>query len=286
MRSQYILCNLQKNVKQIITSHLILAKKPHLSYNTIMKQHNDILIPDWADNIHVVCGFTTPKFGNQALTRKCRTGTLADNRTQLCQNIGTDPNRIYAPHQIHGRNVLTADETNLGHGSFGLENADDGDACITNQNNITLITTWADCIPIILYDTVTHTAAAVHSGWRGTAQNVVAATVAAMQSNPAEIYASVGPGIRDCCYEVGDEVAETFLAMNEQISQYVTKKDGRYRLDLQSVVYTQLIQCGILPKHIDRCTFCTGCHTDPSFFSCRKDGKDVFEGQAAFICMK
>ena len=116
--------------------------------------------------------------------------------------------------------------------------------------------------------------------------NVGAATVTAMQSTPAEIYASVGPGIRDCCYEVGDEVAETFLAMNEQISQYVTKKDGRYRLDLQSVVYTQLIQCGILPKHIDRCTFCTGCHTDPSFFSCRKDGKDVFEGQAAFICMK
>ena len=250
-----------------------------------MKLQNNILIPDWAGKFSIKCGFTTPTYGNQALTRKCRSGTLADNRAQLCKAIGTDPNRIYAPHQIHGKTVLTADETNLGHGAFGLDNADDGDACITNQSGITLITTWADCIPIILYDDNTHTAAAVHSGWRGTAQNIVAAAVCAMQSAPSDIWASVGPGIRGCCYEVGDEVGQTFLDMGDKIVQYVTKKDGKYKLDLQSVVYEQLIQCGILPDHIDRSTFCTCCNTNPTFFSCRKDGRDIFEGQAAFICM-
>ena len=255
-----------------------------------MKLQNNILIPDWAGKFSIKCGFTTPTYGNQALTRKCRTGTLADNRAQLCKAIGTDPNRIYAPHQIHGKTVLTADESNLGHGAFGLDNAEDGDACITKQNGITLITTWADCIPIILYDDKTHTAAAVHSGWRGTALNITAETVRTIladspHSDPANIYASVGPGIRGCCYEVGDEVADTFLDMGSAVARHVTKKDGRYKLDLQSVVYEQLIQCGILPNHIDRSTLCTCCNADPTFFSCRKDGRDIFEGQAAFICM-
>ena len=248
-----------------------------------MKIIDNILVPDWAERFKLGCGFTLPFYGNQALTRPSKSGSLILNRKLLAKHAGFDALRIFAPHQVHGSNVLTADKSNLGHGAFGLENADDGDGCITRQDGITLITTWADCIPIILYDDETHTAAAVHSGWRGTAKNVVAATVAAMHSNPADIYASVGPGIRGCCYEVGTEVADVFKHMSFAIAECVAVRDGRFYLDLQSIVYTQLLECGIPQTQIDRSTLCTCCSKEPEFFSCRKDGKETFEGQAAFI---
>ena len=56
--------------------------------------------------------------------------------------------------------------------------------------------------------------AAFHAGWRGTLARIVENGVGRMRlefgSKPADLIASIGPGIGQCCYAVGEEVRGQF----------------------------------------------------------------------------
>lgn len=248
---------------------------------------NNILVPDWKKSFNnLVCGFTLPYYGNMALTRKSISfsRTLIENRKILSNNLNIKSDSIFSPHQIHSDVVIYVDKKSYGKGAFSLEDAIEGDACFTDIKNNLMLVTWADCIPIILYESNKNIVAAVHSGWRGTKTNIVSKTIDEIIRIGGErdyIFASIGPGIRDCCYQIGNEVADFFNI--PLYSEFLKKKSNEYYLDLQSVVYKQLIMSAIPKANIDSFGFCNSCSTAPSFFSCRKDGKEHFEGQAAFI---
>ena len=50
----------------------------------------------------------------------------------------------------------------------------EADGLITDEPGLCLTVFSADCVPVLLYDPVRGCAAAVHSGWRGTAQAIAA----------------------------------------------------------------------------------------------------------------
>ncbi len=89
-----------------------------------------------------------------------------------------------------------------------------GDALLTDQDGILLSVRTADCLPILVVDPTHRAVAAVHAGWRGTLQCIPEKVVAEMRrlfgSNPRELLAAIGPSIRACCYEVGEEVVDAF----------------------------------------------------------------------------
>ncbi|MFQ5927676.1 MAG: polyphenol oxidase family protein, partial [Terriglobia bacterium] len=91
-----------------------------------------------------------------------------------------------------------------------------GDALITTEPGLLLAVQVADCLPILLVDPVRRVVAAVHAGWRGTLARIVEKTVGRMQmrfgSEPRRLVAAIGPGIHGCCYEVGREVYERYVA--------------------------------------------------------------------------
>lgn len=93
------------------------------------------------------------------------------------------------------------------------------DALITNERGLRIGVKTADCVPILLYDARQKAVAAVHSGWKGTVQNIIAATIQRMKeefsTDPADIRAVIGPCIHVDAFEVGDEVYEKFAAMPE-----------------------------------------------------------------------
>ena len=66
-----------------------------------------------------------------------------------------------------------------------------------------LLALAADCVPIAIVDDATGepALAVVHAGWRGLADGVVGAAVAALGGTASA--AMVGPAIGPCCYEVG-----------------------------------------------------------------------------------
>ena len=111
--------------------------------------------------------------------------------------------RILSPNQTHSDNVEFVDERNEYPNTDGL---------ILQNTNDAVYLRFADCTPLIFYDTVQKIAAVSHAGWRGTAQKIGVKTIEKMQSNPINVIALIGPAISMCCYEVSEEVRDTLLA--------------------------------------------------------------------------
>jgi hypothetical protein len=156
--------------------------------------------------------------------------------------------------QIHSAVPLLADRTE---GCVG-----EGDALLTNQPGVTVSVRTADCFPVLLVDMHHQSVAAIHAGWRGTADGVVVAVLRRMRAefgaNAVDISAAVGPGIGACCYEVGEEVARRFGL----------PRAGR--LDLGARILRQLTDYGVPRQQISlagACTFCGPAH----FYSWRRD---------------
>jgi hypothetical protein len=82
----------------------------------------------------------------------------------------------------------------------------------SDQKNSALVIKTADCLPVSIIDPKNSVIANIHSGWRSTVQNITAATLTAMVFDPAASSAFLGPTIRACCFEVGEEVAAQFDA--------------------------------------------------------------------------
>ena len=72
---------------------------------------------------------------------------------------------------------------------------------------------------MILVDAKRHVVGVFHAGWRGTAKRIVEKGIGEMHrffgSRPRDLKAAIGPGIRGCCYEVGEEVRTKFESQFE-----------------------------------------------------------------------
>jgi len=126
----------------------------------------------------------------------------------------------------------------------------------------------ADCQPILLWDPVRQVAANVHSGWRGSVQNIPGLTVAVMQErfncNAKDMLAAIGPSLGPCCSE--------FVHYRTEIPQRFWRyKDAADRFDFWAITCDQLQTAGIDPVNIACSGICTRCSTD-RFFSYRGEG--------------
>ena len=163
--------------------------------------------------------------------------------------------RILFPNQTHSDNVEFVDKRNEYPNTDGL--------ILTNSNDAVYLR-FADCTPLIFYDTVQNIAAVTHAGWRGTAQKIGVKTIEKMQSYPKDIIALIGPAISMCCYEVSEEVRDTLLAtVNETEGLFINRN-----VDLKRINAQQLKEIGV--RQIDICPYCTSCDND-LFYSYRKE---------------
>jgi hypothetical protein len=152
----------------------------------------------------------------------------------------------------------------------------------------------ADCLPIILADRKRHAIGVFHAGWRGTVKRIAETGVGEMRkyfkSDPRNLVAAIGPGVRGCCYEVGEEVRtkfETQFAYANSLFREVKESDPvrekypllfltarapghselpvKLFLDLVEANRRQLLDAGVLAKNIDTAAPCTACHPDLLF---------------------
>ncbi len=172
---------------------------------------------------------------------------VAENRRIACAALGLDDARLSFNRQVHSPAVHRA-------GRRGVE----GDGLWSDEPGEPMLAFSADCLPIAVARTDGERRLAVlHAGWRGLAEGVVAAGVAALGDGPTA--AVVGPAIGPCCYEVGDEVASLF---DEDLTV-------SHRLDLWTAAERALLRAGV--ARVDRVDVCTRC--DERFFSHRRSGR-------------
>ena len=144
------------------------------------------------------------------------------------------PPDIKTVKQIHSAIVLDA-----------ASECSEGDALISHEPGKLVGVKTADCVPILLVDTTISVVAAIHAGWRGTAENIASATVSEMVSRwntkPENIRAAIGPSIGVCCYEVSGEVARRFGAWVPELRS----AEGHPHLDLPRINELQLRAAGV-----------------------------------------
>lgn len=150
----------------------------------------------------------------------------------------------------------------------------EGDALVTNMKNTALAIKTADCFPVLIVDPVHRAIGAVHSGWRGTLAGVLPCAIREMnhrfQSDSTRLLAALGPGIRECCFEVDEDVARLFTEAYSEKSTARPAANGKYMVNLAAVLKTQMTQSGVPPENQHDLGMCTCCNAR-EFFSWRAE---------------
>jgi YfiH family protein len=177
---------------------------------------------------------------------------VAENRRRLCAAIGHSWERVCFGRQVHGARVRRAS---------AAQRFEEADGQATARDDVAALVFVADCLPIVL--AADGAVAALHGGWRPLAAGIVAEGVAALRELGAQgpIHAALGPSVRGCCYEVGEEVHARFAAHQDA-------RVGERNLDLATVATAQLREAGVRQVHdVGLCTMCWF----GLFFSHRRD---------------
>jgi len=148
------------------------------------------------------------------------------------------------------------------------------DALVTDQAGILLAVYTADCVPIFLVEESVPVVAVVHAGWRGTLASIARETVRAMCSvgaDPSRIHVWIGPAICGTCYEVSEELRQTFVERFSYLGSATEFCRGRM-LDLPRLNVLQLQAAGVPLTQISTSELCTF-HENQRFYSYRAEGE-------------
>ena len=161
-------------------------------------------------------------------------------------------------HQAHGAHVACISSP-----SAPLEACD---AMVTSLHNIALLVVHADCQACIFVDPEHQVIANVHSGWRGSVQNIYKATIEQLQSKwgtrPEELIACISPSLGPCHAE--------FTNWKEELpASFEPFRKENDHFDFWEISRHQLLSCGLSASHIEIAGLCTYCHPD-LFFSYRR----------------
>lgn len=193
-------------------------------------------------------------------------------RNILAENLNVARKDLIFQKQIHEDTIQTITEHS--------EVINYSDGMITNIKGIVLNVTIADCVGILVYDSVNDAIGAFHSGWRGTVLNIARSGILKLTkeygTNPQDLRVWLSPAAGKDLYEVGREVADLF-------PDTVKKAKGeKFLLDVRGRIKEQLIELGVKAENIDVSDICT--ISDKNYHSYRRDS-DASGRMSAFIGM-
>jgi polyphenol oxidase len=189
---------------------------------------------------------------------------LKESYTKLFKSLQISEDTVVIPHQSHTDNIEIVKNNNTEYY--------DVDGLLTAQRNTNLMLSYADCTPILLYDPVNKVIGNIHSGWKGTVKEIGKKAVIKMikeyNSNPSDIIVCFGPCIKQCHFEVKEDVKKIFedkfknlISMNNDIIKISTVEEGKYYIDTTLINKLILKQVGILEKNIVDSGICTVCNS-------------------------
>ena len=181
-------------------------------------------------------------------------------------------NKLVEARQSHGITVARIDERTS-------ERLHDTDGFMTDTLGVASLVKHADCQAAIFYDPVHHAIANIHSGWRGSVQNIYANTIesmcAAYESRPEDLLVCISPSL-------GPGAAEFISYKDELPENFWEFKNDSCFFNFWEISRTQLMKEGVLSHHIEiaeRCTF----SEEEDFFSYRRNKSTGRHGTVAML---
>jgi YfiH family protein len=155
---------------------------------------------------------------------------------------------LVSAKQVHGNHVEPVHKAGV------IENCD---GLMTDTCGLPLLIKTADCAAVMIYAEKQNIIANLHVGWRGAAAGIISKTIqtlsGGLQAEIHSMWVAVGPLLRDCCYEVGEDFYQIFQ------NKYLMVRGKRLFFHLQEVIQDQLLMKGILPEKIEFSGECTHC---------------------------
>ena len=187
---------------------------------------------------------------------------LKYSREEIAHNLEINAKNLAVPEQVHSAVVEFARCP----GMYPI-----ADGLVTQDPEIILTLKVADCVPVFLHDPSKNIIGLVHSGWRGTVENIVLNAIQLMEKNGTEICdirCILGPAIGICCYEVDGEVAKIF---DDKVK--VKMEERKWRVGLHEQISLQLASVGVQKKYICSSDICT--YESQGYHSYRRDGENA-----------
>lgn len=215
------------------------------------------ITPDWPapDNIQAIC--TTVTFGNLATHAGEQKYVLAD-RKKLREEFRLPCEPAWL-NQTHSNHVSVIKKPIQGADSV----INDCDASYTTLPEQACVVLTADCLPLLLCDKSGQQIAAIHAGWKGLANGIIAKTVSCF-TQPEEILVWLGPAIGHQAFEVGQDVVDIFLGLDPDNKQAIQPKNSpnKYLIDIYQLAKIQLAKLGVY--HTYGGEYCT--YSQPDLF--------------------
>lgn len=160
--------------------------------------------------------------------------------------------------QVHGNRVENAADA--------MREERQADAVWTDEPGVACAIVTADCLPVVLVDQAANRVAVAHCGWRGLAADILAETLQCFD-DLSQVFAWIGPGISQSCYQVDSLVYDSFASYQQC---FQPAGEGHWQCDLAAIASQQLSDMGIASSHCaKRCTY----QESDLFYSYRRDGK-------------
>ncbi|OPZ89806.1 MAG: Laccase domain protein [Firmicutes bacterium ADurb.Bin419] len=231
----------------------------------------------------LIHGFTTRRGGvsvgeyeslNMALNKKDKRENVEENYKRIAEVLGVDTQNMVLSNQVHDNKIRIVDENDRGKGIYRQSDIIGIDGLMTNVADVALVTFYADCVPVFLFDPVKKVISLVHSGWRSTLKEISKEAVIKMREvygcDPSDIEAAVGPSIGQCCFEVGEEVYLQFISTFNWCGEFCEKVQDKWFINLPGIIERNLEWEGLRKNKIVKSEICTKCNND-IFFSHRGD---------------
>lgn len=251
--------------------NVIHIQKDGVAYLQFRKllEYQDII--HHAYSLGVDKNYRTAKANKEKITEEDYQKALRDYKN-LCQAVGSIPEHLVKTNQEHTNQVkVVKEKINFNQPDFNLESYNKTDGLITNQKDIMLATTNADCILLLFFDPVKKVIANTHSGWRGTLQRISVETIKKMKMefncNPENIICCICPSIRKCHFEVEREVKESFereFQDIDTIDEIIEETIPNQKWNIDTVKINQIIleKEGLKPENIIDSKICSVCHSE------------------------
>jgi YfiH family protein len=165
-----------------------------------------------------------------------KNAAVQENRRQLVSALSLPAEPLWLD-QVHGTGVVDA---TLAVG------APPADASYARQPGVVCAVMTADCLPVLFCDQRGQTVAAAHAGWRGLADGVLEATVAAMGVPADSLLAWLGPAIGPGAFEIGEEVRTLFVDRQPEAREaFSPLVKGQWLADIYQLARLRLAAAGV-----------------------------------------
>ena len=232
--------------------------------------------------------FSSMNLGSGSSPYKDDPANIKENFIRIAGAIGLDPDSLVISDQVHKTDIRLVTDKDKGKGYSIPRDYKEIDGLICNTPGVTLVTKYADCVPLYFVDPIKRAIGLSHAGWRGTVGKIGRKTVEEMSkafdSDPKDIIAVIGPSVCMDCYEVGADLAYEFrnvFALNEDNILHsdkhapllVENDRGKCQLNLWEANRRVLSEAGLRAENIHLSGVCTSCNSELLFSHRKTQGK-------------